>query len=272
MLYEIKYEYNDFEEWKNTKGKDDINPIELYDMKFLRYQHLIRFFNKLGFIEANTLNINKEFTGDDLKRFIIDYKEIEAKTLNSMMNDNYIKITKKDDKIKELNTKQIKGIFNNLLKDEFGLEVVGCGTKQRKIEGKMKKLTMMKLRNYCPPINTKKDDEETQKYKKDFEIKFGSDKYNRFNVYKENFNEVIERGDLFNEEGEYLDDESSDDESSDEEKDTIEEIEEIPIIKINSDEGIEIEKDSNKIYCIGCGIERKNAYTIKCMRCLMKDF
>tara|TARA_R110000803_G_scaffold11944_2_gene35210 strand:- start:14 stop:3880 length:3867 start_codon:yes stop_codon:yes gene_type:complete len=192
MLNDIKYEYLEFDAWKIEKGKDSEMPMEIYEMKLMRYKHLMRFFNKLGFIENDKLNINKEFYGDDLKLLIEDYKDVDAKVLNSMMKDQYIKISKKDESIKELNTKQIKGIFNNLLKDEFGLEVYGCGTKQKKIDGKYKKLTIMKLRNYCPPIDKKKDSDEIIEKKLQFTKEFGGEEFNRFNIYKKCFNEDLD--------------------------------------------------------------------------------
>ncbi len=190
MLNDIKYDFTKFAQWQLDKDSQRNQVIEMYDMKLKRYEHLIGFFHKLGFIKEDKIDIDNEFVGDDFKKMEETYKNVDVKVLNSMMNDGYIRITKKKPTSTDLNTKQIKGIFNQLLKDEFGMEVVSNGLKYIRVDGKKKKLTKMCVRNYCP----KEIQGASEEYVKAKMDKFGSSEYNRFNVYKEKFSEDLPQG------------------------------------------------------------------------------
>ena len=174
MLHSIKFDFMKFAEHRDGLKSVQDMPIEMYDMKIKRYEHILIFFNELGFInkEDKTFDIDTEFFGEDLNKMSEFYKTIDIKALNTMLNDGYIKSNKGDDGI--LNSKQLKGVFNQLLMDEFGLEVYGCGLKYIRVDGKKKKLTKMSVRNYI---------EKEKKKNEDYVGKFGASEYNRFNVY-----------------------------------------------------------------------------------------
>ncbi len=189
MLFEIKYDFNKFNEWKSYIKQETNMPIEYYDMKVKRYEHLMKFFNKLGFIKGDSIDIDNEFSGKDFEKLIEDYENIDVKALNTMLTDGYIRITKKDT-FSTLNTKQIKGIFNQLLKDEFNMEVSSKGLKYVKGEdGKRKKLTIMGVSNATQSINKKKDSEEEIKAKEMYNKKWSNNKYNPFNFFTTNTTE-----------------------------------------------------------------------------------
>tara|TARA_R110002074_G_scaffold19985_1_gene63549 strand:- start:108 stop:3545 length:3438 start_codon:yes stop_codon:yes gene_type:complete len=216
MLYDIKYEFTEFNKWRDSKinKEDESIPLEMYDMKLKRYEHLIKFFNKLGFIKEKVIDIDNEFVGDDFNKLQDDYKNIDVKALNTMMNDRYIRITKKDQSNKSLNTKQIKGIFNQLLMDEFGMEVCNKGLKYIRIDGKKKKLTKMGVRNYCQKL-TKNDDNNEREIKKRYERKYSLSTYNKFNVYRDKFSE----DEPFNLDFDNINNDTSDENSSEYEDD-----------------------------------------------------
>ena len=232
MLADIEYDFINFNGWREDKSKDGI-PMEMYDLKLKRYEHLLKFFNKLGFIEKDNINIDKDFVGEDFKILLDDYKDIDVKALNTMMTDGHIRISN------EINTKSIKSIFNQLLRDEFGMEVANNGVKYIKVDGKKKKLTKMCVRNYCPKSSKWNG---LSKAEAEYEAKkFGSSKFNKFNIYKKRFDEEleIEFNDNFDEEEDEEYFESSDDEN--------------PL-----DIGI-------KGHCFGCG---RKCLLEKCIKCM----
>ena len=252
MLNDIEYDFINFQGWREDKGKEDEMPMEMYDLKLKRYEHLLKFFNKLGFIEEDTINIDKEFVGEDFKILVDDYKNIDVKSLNLMLTDGYLK-WKKDELIPELNTKQLKGLFTQLLKDEFGMECVNNGVKYIKVDGKKKKLTKMVIRNFVEKATKKNGlDEKTQD---DEAKKWGSSKYNRFNIYKKRFDDVLPV--------DFIDDaldEETDMETDDEDDEEYE--------PSSDEETVSALDMGTKGHCISCG---KKCLLEKCMSCMMKE-
>jgi hypothetical protein len=185
MLYEIKYDYTKYPEYEKEKSGN--MPIEFYNMKYKRWEHIIRFMDRLGLLTEDGLNIDTEFMGTDFNKSIDDYKSVDIKALNTMLSDNYIRIRKKDE-FTALTSRNIKGILNNLLNEEFGLEIFSKGNKWKKIDGKKHKLTVMSIRNHLPDIKDdfgKKDESKTE----ELHSKFHSPKYNLFNMFREEFGE-----------------------------------------------------------------------------------
>ncbi len=284
MLYDIKYEFTKFNEWRDGKAMGsemEGKPLEMYDMKLKRYEHLIKFFNKLGFIKEDKIDIDNEFVGDDFNKLGDDYKDIDVKALNTMMNDGYIRITKKDEAKKSLNSKQIKGIFNQLLMDEFGMEVCSKGLKYVRVEGKKKKLTKMGVRNYCAKA-TKKDSESEKKEKEEYEKKFGAKDYNKFNVYREKFSEDEPQFSP----SDWMEDNSDDEDSEDcseydnsddmEEDDEEEEINDldmgiktIGVFKMKPKEKKITNISGQNIILGGCSVCGKPCMNSMCMKCMM---
>ena len=175
MLNQIKCSFINFNSWRDetAKGKEIYGkPLEIYEMKIKVYEHITKFFDKLGFFKDNKFDINTEFCGDDFKQFIKEYSEMDIKTLNSMLEDSSIKTKKKGD----LKQNQIKGIFNQLLRNAFGMEVMGIRTDNKRINGKKKTITYMAIRNFIHKDNTEKD-----------KLLYRSNKYNKFNIYKNDF-------------------------------------------------------------------------------------
>ena len=191
MLYEIKYDYTKYPEYEKEKSGN--MPIEFYNMKYKRWEHIIRFMDRLGLLTEGGLNIDTEFNGFDFKKCINDYKSVDIKALNTMLSDNYIRITKKD-KFQELNQRNIRGIFNNLIKEEFGLEVYPTRYTQEKLEGKRTRITYLAVRNFLPDIKDdfgKKEESKTE----ELHSKFHSPKYNLFNMFREEFGEDTKKDD-----------------------------------------------------------------------------
>ena len=178
MLNDINYEFNAFNKWRDEKGKGTEiycnKPLELYDMKYKRYEHIMNFLNGLGFLNKGVFDINTQFFGCDFDQFQDYYKGLDRFSLNQMLDDPTIRIETEG----QLKSAQIKGIFNQLLRAEFGMEVMGTGKfSQKKINGKKKKRTIMCIRNYIH-----KDKLEEVK------TRIRSEKFNKFNVYKDTFN------------------------------------------------------------------------------------
>tara|TARA_R110002153_G_scaffold274315_1_gene448467 strand:+ start:7692 stop:11483 length:3792 start_codon:yes stop_codon:yes gene_type:complete len=273
MLFEIKYDFNKFNEWKSYIKQQTNMPIEYYDMKVKRYEHLMKFFNKLGFIKGDKIDIDNEFSGKDFEKLIEDYKDIDVKALNTMLTDGYIRITKKDN-FSTLNTKQIKGIFNQLLKDEFNLEVSSKGLKYVKGEdGKRKKLTIMGVSNATQSINKGKDTASEILAKEMYNNKWSNNKYNPFNFFTTN-TEIDEEEEQVYDINEWQED--SEDEEANEELDCdfndSEDIseEEAPPTPPPKVKKIIIKKKigSQNIFkneCAGCGKETLNEYCLKCI-------
>ena len=175
MLNEINCDFTNFYLWreKTAKGIEIYGkPLEIYNMKIKVYEHITKFFDRLGFFKDNKLNINTEFCGDDFQQFIQEYSQMDMKTLNSMLDDSSIRIKKNGD----LKQTQIKGIFNQLLRNAFGMEVMGVRTENKRVNGKKKTITYMAIRNYMKKNNTDED-----------KVLYKSDPYNKFNIYKNDF-------------------------------------------------------------------------------------
>tara|TARA_R110002012_G_scaffold10961_1_gene49333 strand:- start:58 stop:3564 length:3507 start_codon:yes stop_codon:yes gene_type:complete len=182
MLNEIQFDFTKYANFRNEKLNSGDTPFEFMDLKFKRWEHLLKFFQKLGFIENNKINIDNKFYGIDFDKLKGDYEELTPIHINTMLKEGYLKASKTPFK----NSKQIKGIFNQLLKEEFGMEI---GTEEKPkykvIDGKKKKLSVMYLMNQAKKINN--DDEETEKFKSEYNEKMTKPQFNKFNMYKDNF-------------------------------------------------------------------------------------
>ena len=187
MLWDVKYNINGFNDWKNDKKYIDTgNPFEMLDIKYMRYEHLLFFMDKLKIIENKTLNINVEFTGDDLEQFIPKYKDIDIKTINCMLKEQYIRRNLKKDTI--IGSKQINTIFNNLLKEEFQMEIKKTRTQKKRIGKSIKTITYYSIINYFETVSNKLTSNEKQKQENIYE-KMRNPEYNKFNVYRDYFSE-----------------------------------------------------------------------------------
>lgn len=235
MLYDIEYDFNKFNDWKINKGfgrESQGRPLEIYEMRLKRYEHIIRIFNGLGFIKDGKFDINHEFYGGDFEQFKPIYDNVDVKTLNAMLNKPTIRIDKETTKYEP---KQIKGIFNQLLMAEFGMEVKGNGFKYIRINGKKKKLTKMIIQNY---IETDMPNEHKEL--------LHSIKYNKFMVFKNNFSNQIEPNIIINEEPPK------------------------PKFKfIVKKKNVEKKHNFSVNQCQICG---KNCFNSKCLKCLEKEF
>ena len=175
MIEEIGGDYTRIKEYSQKKYQDDNIPIEYYDMKYKRYEHIMKIMDGIKLFEDGVMNINKEIYGDDFKVLCEEYSKIPIKTLNSMLTKNYI-TTKKKEETTIIKPRTLQGIFNQLIREEFGVELHGTGKyKYKTIDGKKKKLTILTIRNA----------EVDEKNESD--LKFYNSEYLIFNLLKESF-------------------------------------------------------------------------------------
>jgi len=264
MLNEIEFDFTKYATYRNTKLKSGDMPFEFMDLKFKRWEHLLKFFQKLGFIEDNKINIDNKFYGLDFDKLKEDYKELTPLHINTMLKESYMKANKTPFK----NSKQIKGIFNNLLKEEFGMEI---GTEEKAkykvIDGKKKKLSVMYLMNQKKGI-LDKDDKETETFKKKYNEIMTKPQFNKFNMYKDNF-AINANNEDFEREEESQESQESEEESEDNEEDigfkTNEEIVNMSLFQRREKKGTQ---NIRKFKCNKCG---KTCNNTTCLKCLTKE-
>ena len=175
MVDEIGCDYSRIRLYSQKKYQDDNIPMEYYDMKYKRYQHIMKIMNGVKLFENGVMNINKDIYGDDFKILCEEYSKIPIKTLNSMLTKNYI-TTKKKEECSLIKPRTLQGIFNQLIREEFGIEIHGNGKyKYIIVDGKKKKLTILKIRN------AEVDDDNEN------ELKFYNSEYLIFNMMKDKF-------------------------------------------------------------------------------------
>jgi len=173
MIDEIGCDYSRIKEYSTKKYYDENIPMEYYDMKYKRYEHIMKIMNGIGLFADGVMNINKEIYGDDFKVLCEEYSKIPIKTLNSMLTKNYI-TTKKKTETEIIKPRTLQGIFNQLINEEFGVELHGTGKyKYIKVDGKKKKLTILGIRN----ADVDEEDEE--------DCKFYNSEYLIFNLIKD---------------------------------------------------------------------------------------
>jgi hypothetical protein len=195
-IAECAYDFKKFNEYRELKMKDGVMPLEYMETFYLRQEHIFRFFDKLGFIHPDNpsgekLSMSHQFKGKDLEQFISTYKDTSVEALNILLRDG--RIRRATDKIGSV---QIKSIFNQLLKDEFGMEIVGKGYKYETINGKKKKHTLMAIENDVEKPN----DMMTEDMKK--EVKQHSDKmrqlcFNKLHIHREGNEPADHDGHIF---------------------------------------------------------------------------
>ena len=179
MMSDIKYDYKNFNDYliNKNKGNDlEGKPRELFDMKLIRFQHLTKMFSELGIIKDNKIDIDNNFTGDDFKKLSPFYNNLDVKTINSMLSEKNCRFQK--DENKNITTRQIQSIFNNLLREEFNMQIIKNGVVNVRLNnGKRKQLTKMKVINYI----------DSEKVKRNVLYKdiFSSRDMNKFNVFKD---------------------------------------------------------------------------------------
>ena len=180
MFNEIKNVGGDINKYKIKKYEDDVMPMEYYDKKYLRWEHIMCIMKTLGIVFSDDgewdMDINKDFFGMDFNGLVEKYKALPVKALNSMMNNNHFN-TKKQFK----DGRSVQGIFNQLLREEFGMELKSDGHSFPTIDGKKKKLTKFKIQNQLTKEQTERCDAEFLKERK----------YLLFNILREEFDSEI---------------------------------------------------------------------------------
>jgi hypothetical protein len=175
MIEEIGGDYTRIKDYSQKKYQDDNIPIEYYDMKYKRYEHIMKIMDGIKLFDNGVMNINKEIYGDDFKVLCEEYSKIPIKTLNAMLTKNYI-TTKKKEETTIIKPRTLQGIFNQLIREEFGVEIHGTGKyKYKTIDGKKKKFTILTIRN--ADVN---DEDEN-------DLKFYNSEYLIFNLLKDSF-------------------------------------------------------------------------------------
>lgn len=148
---------------KFTKAKDYTEITEKYLMK---YYFISLYLKNLGFIKEDKIDWDTNYYTKDYSSMGESLKTISYRSFSLLFSDRNLRLTNiKDDKLDNITNKQIGSIFNNLLKEELGLEIESCGRK--KIKGKENKLFRLKTQEF----NSMADDGVFfQKYIRDFHI------------------------------------------------------------------------------------------------------
>ena len=129
---------------KFTKARDYTEITEKYLMK---YYFIAIFLNKLNFIEDKSINWDRSFLTQDLLKLRRSLETISYRSFSLLFNDKNLRLKNiEDNKLDNISTKQILSIFNNLLKEELGLEIVSNGRK--KIKGKENKIFSIEAVEY----------------------------------------------------------------------------------------------------------------------------
>jgi hypothetical protein len=133
-------------EKKYKKIKEKVERIEFYNRDIMKFKHIEKMFKKLNIInDNNQIDINKEFDTLDFDLLVNDYKKFNKLSINQLFDNTYMKDkNEKGEKI-EVSTKTIKSILNNLLNENFNMTIKSVKTRQKKIDGKKKKITVYKI-------------------------------------------------------------------------------------------------------------------------------
>lgn len=139
-----KYDFDNWFELEKVRREQN-KYTELYDIKLKRREYLFMILDKLGYFKDNEFQVEHTFSNID-EGFIQlqeKFSTIPTKTINSLfINGCYI-----NPKGKSFTSRSMNAIINNLLKDITGLNMISCGNKYTKINGKKKKSTLMKIQS-----------------------------------------------------------------------------------------------------------------------------
>ena len=107
---------------------------EIQQKYLIRWKYLFGIMNDMGFVKDQRIEM-KPFMTHEYDKLIDKYKTISYRSLTQIFDDNNLRMSNvKDDKIVNFTTKQMNGIFRNLLSECLGLTLKKIGRK--KIKGR----------------------------------------------------------------------------------------------------------------------------------------
>lgn len=107
---------------------------EIQQKYLIRWKYLFGIMNDMGFVKDQRI-VFKPFMTSDYDKLITKYKTISYRSLTQIFDDNNLRMSNvKDDKIVNFTTRQMNGIFKNLLGECLGLKLEKIGRK--KIKGR----------------------------------------------------------------------------------------------------------------------------------------
>lgn len=150
---------------KQTKSNEKSELIEKY---LLKYSYILQYLNKLGFIK--TIGTNHRYIDWEHTYLTSDYSEcrdifedVGYRTLTQLFEDKNLRLKNVvNDKCKDLSTREMHSVLNNMLKEELGIMSFSQGRK--KIKGKENQIYKL----VCEE-NTQDDTMFFQKYMRDIQ-------------------------------------------------------------------------------------------------------
>jgi len=282
IYYQTKFNWDKVKD-SDVFTRDAELPFEMRSTQLKRFDLIGDFLTSAGIIKKGMpININKCFELGQLEGMIDKYKDMDKiDAVNKLMKD--YKIRTKADK---MNTKTLKSIMNNLMKEEFGYEMSVSRTSKR-VNGKVKTISTQRL---VKQEITERDGGETEDYDR------LDERFNPFNIIKDTIDReekgqenawksrIIHNGDysdydIYTEENKstgiekYYDplgiEKLLDDTESEEETETESEEEEVDLgnFKLKEEPQKRIKIGNQNIIiskCSKCGVSCLNSVCIKC--------
>ena len=151
-IEELKLDYCDLvEEINKLEEVNNVNQVvEFNNIKIKKNALIYDIFKRLKLYdeETNTIDINKEFNTLDIENMMTDYEKIRYSSINKMLLFEILTNKNKDQsKFSILN---MKAVINNVMKDEFNLEMSAPISKKKITisKGKRRNVATFKLGRY----------------------------------------------------------------------------------------------------------------------------
>mgnify|MGYP003674058341 FL=1 len=157
-IEELKMDYCELVEEINKLEdvRNENQVVEFNNIKIKKNALIYDVFRKLKLYdeETNTIDINKEFNTLDIENMMTDYEKIRYSSINKMLLFEILTNKNKDQsKFTILN---MKAVINNLMKDEFNLEMSAPIAKKKITisKGKRRNVATFKLGRYKKWVDT----------------------------------------------------------------------------------------------------------------------
>lgn len=156
--------YIKFDEYKRQMLESNADYLEVYNKKLLVLEHLIDNLKKIGIIENDKLNLDKSFNTTNLDILLEKYKDYNSYSLNQLYLDGYYNCKNKKGEKKEITTRTITAMLNNILLPLYNYEIKTI--RNFKIKGR--RVREYKIcpvnNNSCLITNFKNEWKELKKY------------------------------------------------------------------------------------------------------------
>ena len=189
-IEELKLDYCDLvEDINKLEDVRNVNQVvEFNNIKIKKTALIYDMFKRLKLYdeETNTINIDKEFNTMDIENMMEDYEKIRYSSINKMLL--FELLTNKNKDKSKFTILNMKAVINNVMKDEFNLDVSPPISKKKITisKGKRKNVATFKLKQYkiIPAVNP--SDEEIKR-----EVMSGFMVYRNVNIgMDKNINEL----------------------------------------------------------------------------------